>query len=843
MKNIITYIFVFVLFCYKLGAETFFVFIDDNKTINILNDQNVSYGDNLNNFLTWLKTGDTIAFRRGDKFYTYFDISNEKNITIKSYGEENLSFPVIDSRTKIIFDDQNDSSAVYPKNGDEAWNDESWNNLAAVFESKFDALASYTKNGRKKFFSEVKDKIYEIVRIKLPLYKFKGFDHTALRVWIGDEEILRVLYFEELNCDECKYKIRWYYEKESGYLYIFSSSSDTELKDELSNIFINNSNYYTVKLSDSSNITIENLDIRGGKYALAIKGSKDITVKNSVIGKGAFTGIYVTNEFENYVNGSKNVTIEGCMIESDFRFDYRFFSVRGSQDGIFFLNHVTDSVVKNSKIYDWGHTGINLASSNENNVSGNKIYHNTFDGKNIPYMRALAFDGNGTYDNVFSQNVIRHMKVRSQINGISNTVKYNIVYDIQNSQIKMDQGYGSGQAFQLEAYGGGNVSAENIIEKNLIMKVDEAGISIDGRTGYGDKFDNNISDNILIDCGNRIFETYEKDYNQSAIEIIDFDKDDLSIKGNNFISNKIYTPYSLAYVYYRGELLWVDDFNKKDGSNDDTIRDNLLFTNIDISNIYTINYDSDNFVLTDSYLYIYRFYLNIFKRTPDFGGLSYWVNKIRKIDDNTSSADSTVTAAETAKYFFQSGELKAANLTDEEFITRAYNTLLNRKPDAGGFNYWLDRIQKKGIKRDVIFYGFVFSKEFEELGKKYNIVPFDSKDKLTAFVERMYLLVLERDFDPSGREYWVDALQSGQKSASSLTRYFFLSKEFTDKDVTNEHFIELAYWAVLDRDPDENGKNYWLNELKNSSREEILMKFLNSDEFKNLASSYGIVNI
>ncbi len=838
----------------KILANVYYVSSNENGDIKIVDENNISSFETLNKLFNFISSGDKVLFKRGDKFKTDIKIENKSGIYLGAYGNTNRSLPVIYLKDNIAIN-KRDIEIAYPRDFGEEFGDNSWKNLSNYFENIYNSLAYFTglKSKIAKSFQDVKNKVYEIARFKFPYYKYRYFDPNAIRLWMGNREILKALCFEELNCTDCKYKVRWFYEQQNNYLYLFSMDPNLELRDIVDFLYFNNPDYATLKLINSKKIDIKNLDIRDGKYSIVIRGGEDINITSSIVGKGAFTGIYVTNDMDDFKKGSKNILIDKCLIDGDFKFDYRFSSLRNSQDGIFFLNNVQDSTVSNSRFYHWGHTGINLSVSDRNQlnlseqeireyfgVKRNRIIKNTFDGKDMPYMRAISFDNRGCENNIFSQNVIKNMRVRSQINGSENIISYNIVYNVQNSQIKMDQGYGSGQGFQFEAYGSLNISSKNVVSKNLIIKTDEAAISISSRSGYGNIEDNNITDNIIIDCGNNVFQNPKKDYNKTSFDIIDIDNDYSTIKANNFIANKVYTPYETSFVFYRGEILDIENFNKypKEG---DAIKNNLLFTFIDTSKVDEFDYDSKNFVLDDKYLFIYRLYLNTLKRFPGQNGLFYWYGRLKSIDSNENKKDS---ALDISKFFFFSKEMQEANLSNEEYVERLYNTLLNRKSDEGGKKYWIEIIEKNHIKKEVIFYQFIVSKEFKDLAKSYNIEVYTPKGLLESFVERLYLLILERMFDGSGRAYWTNELLSGKKSASDIVKNFFHSKEFLDKNITNKRFVYLSYMAILNRQPDKNGWDFWVSKLENNAtRDDIINGFLSSKEFEKLASEYSIKNI
>jgi hypothetical protein len=79
----------------------------------------------------------------------------------------------------------------------------------------------------------------------------------------------------------------------------------------------------------------------------------------------------------------------------------------------------------------------------------------------------------------------------------------------------------------------------------------------------------------------------------------------------------------------------------------------------------------------------YRLYKAAFDRVPDDGGLGYWITKF----------DQGASAREVANAFVISGEfnsLYGQSLSNEGFVTALYGNVLDRIPDAGGLNYWLD---------------------------------------------------------------------------------------------------------------------------------------------------------
>ena len=232
-------------------------------------------------------------------------------------------------------------------------------------------------------------------------------------------------------------------------------------------------------------------------------------------------------------------------------------------------------------------------------------------------------------------------------------------------------------------------------------------------------------------------------------------------------------------------------------------------------------------------LYVNRLYEKILNRTnPDLDGKKYW----------TEILQNGATATFVAKNFFNSAEFVEANLSDTEFVTRAYQTLLNRDPEPEGLVYWLRQMQVSGLLRNQIFYGMALSQEFTDLCQQsYGIEAYDAADLREAFVDRFYNLVLERLSDKGGVKYWTGELKSKRKTAADIANGFFSSDEFVAKAVSNEDFIKIAYRTLLGREADTNGKNFWVGKLNNGyARSAVILDFVYTPEFESLAKKYDI---
>lgn len=109
-----------------------------------------------------------------------------------------------------------------------------------------------------------------------------------------------------------------------------------------------------------------------------------------------------------------------------------------------------------------------------------------------------------------------------------------------------------------------------------------------------------------------------------------------------------------------------------------------------------------------------------------------------------------------------------------------------------------------------------------------------------ATVLRLYQGILNRDAEKGGADYWINELTSKGASLSSIANSFLNSAELSAKgNLNNEQFVEMLYQNALGRNPEEEGKAYWLNLLDNGQdRADVAVGIVGSVE----ATGY-VVNV
>jgi hypothetical protein len=315
----------------------------------------------------------------------------------------------------------------------------------------------------------------------------------------------------------------------------------------------------------------------------------------------------------------------------------------------------------------------------------------------------------------------------------------------------------------------------------------------------------------------------------------------LRISGGSFSIKGIDSEYG-AITYVDGESDEIPDINE-------LIADNCCIVP---GNIYE-HHDSrygDAYAYTGPKVevtadtgvrdFVTRLYTKVLNRDPDEAGYTNWVNQLKS---------RKISGSEVAYGFFFSKELTKRNLSNEEFVTLLYNTFFDRAPDEGGMKTWLTSLET-GASRKYVFSGFANSKEWKGLCASYGIEPGSYKSdeprdqnlKVTAFVQRLYTLCLNRGADVEGLNNWTKALNSQTQDGAHVAYGFFFSKEFLGRNLSNADYVEVLYKVLLGRGSDPAGKADWVKKLDGGTgRMDVFRGFVHSQEFDKICADYGIV--
>ena len=135
-----------------------------------------------------------------------------------------------------------------------------------------------------------------------------------------------------------------------------------------------------------------------------------------------------------------------------------------------------------------------------------------------------------------------------------------------------------------------------------------------------------------------------------------------------------------------------------------------------------------------------------------------------------------------------------------------------------------------------------FSVNFDR--KTNPVIPDPSNDEMSFndFVERLYVVALNRQSEKEGKDYWCELVGNGTLTGADCARFFLTSPEFKGRGLSDEEFLKVLYKTFFDRDAaaDPDGFNFWMNSLKTVGKDTVVEGFINSPEWCNICATYGV---
>jgi photosystem II stability/assembly factor-like uncharacterized protein len=155
-----------------------------------------------------------------------------------------------------------------------------------------------------------------------------------------------------------------------------------------------------------------------------------------------------------------------------------------------------------------------------------------------------------------------------------------------------------------------------------------------------------------------------------------------------------------------------------------------------------------------------RLYRAFLGRTPDAGGLRFWV--VRKRSGNWY-------LGRIADFFASSNEFKTkyGPLTNRQFVTRIYTDVLGRAADPSGVDYWTGTLDKKTRTRGGVMIGFSESSEYQR------------KQAENTDVAVAYIFLMGRAPTAAEATDWVTRQKAGTKHEALATELLDSAKYAT----------------------------------------------------------------
>ena len=232
-----------------------------------------------------------------------------------------------------------------------------------------------------------------------------------------------------------------------------------------------------------------------------------------------------------------------------------------------------------------------------------------------------------------------------------------------------------------------------------------------------------------------------------------------------------------------------------------------------------------------------KYYNDVLGRTPDPSGADWWTNEIERIV--SLGIDVREGFQALAKFFFDSEEYGLQNKTDEQFVTDLYQTFLNRASDPDGFNFWLNYLAQ-GLTRNMLITQFAYCDEFklyiEGLFGSIATRPEDNlvNDLFRGFLNRFPDTGGFNFWVDLMREAQCTGAQAVRDATYQIALAFVQSEEYTLRGGDHLEYVEDLYNGILKRGADPGGFFFWVDFLNSGTytREQLLQFFTDSPEFQ-----------
>ncbi|MBO7451239.1 MAG: DUF4214 domain-containing protein, partial [Clostridiales bacterium] len=127
-------------------------------------------------------------------------------------------------------------------------------------------------------------------------------------------------------------------------------------------------------------------------------------------------------------------------------------------------------------------------------------------------------------------------------------------------------------------------------------------------------------------------------------------------------------------------------------------------------------------------------------------------------------------------------------------------------------------------------------------GAPTTVAPSNDEMSFDDFVERLYVVALNRQSEKEGKDYWCELVGNGTLTGADCARFFLTSPEFKGRGLSDEDFLKVLYKTFFDRDAvnDPDGFSFWMNSLKSVGKDTVVEGFINSPEWCNICATYGV---
>jgi hypothetical protein len=171
------------------------------------------------------------------------------------------------------------------------------------------------------------------------------------------------------------------------------------------------------------------------------------------------------------------------------------------------------------------------------------------------------------------------------------------------------------------------------------------------------------------------------------------------------------------------------------------------------------------------------------------------------------------------KDLYDSNEFQSAfsSIDNSTYVDRIYQRILARPADSAGKNFYLGLLNSAQITRLGIYLDLIKSPEFQSV-----FSPIKSTNDAAPFLYKRILSRTTTQIEmDEGSGWWMGSLNVTRSGGTSLTKelpqHFANSTEFKNlffkQDLSAKDTVRLAYKFFLQREPEDLGLTFWINEL------------------------------
>ena len=252
-------------------------------------------------------------------------------------------------------------------------------------------------------------------------------------------------------------------------------------------------------------------------------------------------------------------------------------------------------------------------------------------------------------------------------------------------------------------------------------------------------------------------------------------------------------------------------------------------------------------------------YNEVLDRDADEEGLEFWVDQVvdnglnvEEVREHISNSDEAQSLAQQEADAAATEEAARLAQENENAIKDIYEGVLERDADDAGLEYYVDQVVSGNITVDGVRENIAGSPEAQDLKAQKAAEEQAAADaaaaeaaaelrtEVTADTKEIYNEVLDRDADEEGLEFWVDQVVDNGLNVEEVREHISnsdeaqsLAQQEADAAARANDPLEQLYNDVLGRDPDTAGKEFWQQQLDNGmSIAEVKDHFKQSEEFQ-----------